>query len=282
MSRVAFLGAGLIGSALAQAERQRGRDVIVWNRNPAKLLPLEAAGLTVTASIAEAVKGAERVHLALSADDAVDAVLRAFLQLEMTEAIVVDHSTTSPSGTLARAERMQHAGIKFFHAPLFMSPKACRDGVGCMVGAGPEDLHRDLAPALQRMTTDYWYLGGEPDGAARMKLFGNAILIGISGAMADAYAVAKSGGMTPAQAFELFAHFDPGPSMKSRGGRMALADFTTSFALSMARKDVGLMIDAAEASKLAVLPGIAARMDALIADGEGGRDLAVLARESCA
>lgn len=281
MSRVAFLGAGLIGSGFARAERERGHDVVVWNRSVERLEPLRAEGLEVTAEIRAAVRGADRVHLALSADAAVDAVLDALLAAGAPACPVVDHSTTSPEGTRARAARLADAGVRFLHAPVFMSPKACREGTGCMVVAGRREVHEALEPALARMTGDYWYLGEEPSGAALMKLFGNAILIGISGAMADAYAVAASGGLDPRRAFELFAHFDPGPSMKARGGRMAEGDFATSFALAMARKDVGLMTQTAR-MPLAVLPGIAARMDTLIAEGEGERDLAVLARDATA
>ncbi len=281
MSRVTFVGAGLIGSAFAEAEQRRGHDVCVWNRSPEKLEALRSKGLRTTADLADAVRGADRVHLALSADEAVDAVIDVLLRLDAVTVPVVDHSTTSPAGTAARALRMQTAGISFFHAPVFMSPKACREGTGCMVGAGPEAVAGVLAPVLAAMTTDYWYLGAKSDAAAVMKLFGNAILIGISGAMADAFAVAKSGGMPSEQAFELFSHFDFAPSMKARGARMAAGDFATSFALAMARKDVGLMLGAASALPLGVLPGIAARMDTLIGDGDGAADLAILARESC-
>jgi 3-hydroxyisobutyrate dehydrogenase len=279
VSRVAFLGAGLIGSAFARAERERGHDVIVWNRSAEKLEALRAEGLAVTDDIALAVRGAERVHLALSADAAVDAVVEALLAHEAPSYALVDHSTTSPDGARARAEKLAAAGVRFLHAPVFMSPKACREGTGCMVSAGPRAVHEALEPALARMTADYWYLGDEPGAAALMKLFGNAILIGISGAMADAFTVAASGGLDPRRAFELFAHFDPAPSMKARGGRMAEGDFATSFALTMARKDVGLMMGSAQRA-LAVLPGIAARMDALVAEGDGERDLAVLARDA--
>jgi 3-hydroxyisobutyrate dehydrogenase-like beta-hydroxyacid dehydrogenase len=282
MSRVAFLGAGLIGRGFAQAEQRRGHEVIVWNRGAEKLAETTALGLRATDDLGAAVRGADRVHLALSADEAVDAVLDKLRALENVRVPVVDHSTTSPGGTRARAERMQSAGIRFFHAPVFMSPKACAEGTGCMVGAGPLSLASELAPVLAAMTGDYWYLGAEPDAAAVMKLFGNAILIGISGAMADAFSVAKAGGVAPEQAFELFSHFEFAPSMKARGGRMAAGDFATSFALAMARKDVGLMLDAAGSLPLAVLPGIAARMEALIGAGDGAKDLAVLAREPCA
>ena len=53
-----------------------------------------------------------------------------------------------------------------------------------------------------------------------------------------------------------------------------------SFELAMARKDVRLMIETAGDTPLAVLPGVAERMDALIADGRGGDDRAVMGRDA--
>ena len=51
------------------------------------------------------------------------------------------------------------------------------------------------------------------------------------------------------------------------GGNMAQGSFAPSFELAMARKDLGLMLATAGARPLAVLPGVAARMDQLIAAG---------------
>jgi 3-hydroxyisobutyrate dehydrogenase len=64
-----------------------------------------------------------------------------------------------------------------------------------------------------------------------------------------------------------------------RGKKMASGDFTSSFDLKMARKDVRLMLETAAAggAKLEILPQIAKRMDALIAQGYGERDVGVLA-----
>ena len=61
---------------------------------------------------------------------------------------------------------------------------------------------------------------------------------------------------------------------------MVAGDFTPSFELTMARKDVRLMLEAAGEQPLATLPGIAARMDALIADGYGADDLSVIGRDA--
>jgi 3-hydroxyisobutyrate dehydrogenase-like beta-hydroxyacid dehydrogenase len=58
---------------------------------------------------------------------------------------------------------------------------------------------------------------------------------------------------------------------------MMKGDFTPSFELTMARKDVGLMLEAAGNLPLAALPSLAARMDALIAAGHGGEDFGVIA-----
>ena len=93
-------------------------------------------------------------------------------------------------------------------------------------------------------------------------------------------AVARGGGLSPDDALRLFDFFDPSRIIGVRGRNMAAADFTPSFELTMARKDVRLMLETAATQPLAVLPGLAARMDALIADGEGARDLAVLGRDS--
>jgi 3-hydroxyisobutyrate dehydrogenase-like beta-hydroxyacid dehydrogenase len=63
-----------------------------------------------------------------------------------------------------------------------------------------------------------------------------------------------------------------------RGQRMARGETTpASFELTMARKDVRLMTEAARGGPLLVLPAIAARMDDVIADGRGGHDLAAIA-----
>jgi 3-hydroxyisobutyrate dehydrogenase len=57
---------------------------------------------------------------------------------------------------------------------------------------------------------------------------------------------------------------------------MAKGEFESAFSTSMARKDVRLMIDMAAGASLAVLPGVAARMDAAIAAGRGDDDVCVI------
>src|SRR4051812_2042423 len=129
MATVAFLGTGLLGSGMVEGMLRRGDAVTVWNRTEAKARALEPLGATVAATAADAAAGAERVHMTLPDDAVVDELIGAIRPRLRPEAVVVDHSTTSPRGTAARIAAMQQAGIRFVHAPVFMSPQMARDAV---------------------------------------------------------------------------------------------------------------------------------------------------------
>ena len=280
MDTIAFLGAGLIGSGMVRAARARGLDVVVWNRTAAKADALAEVGARPAPTIEAAVRGAARVHVVLSDDAAVDAVLAAATPALAAGALVIDHSTASPRGTLTRATRAADAGVAFFHAPVFMSPPMAAAAKGLIVCSGPETIYERAREALAAMTGDVWYLGARPDLAACYKLFGNAMILTIVGGLADVFAIAKAQGVPPEVAHQLFARFKPAATIDARGAKMAVGDYAPSFELAMAQKDVRLMLDAAGDVPLAVLPALSARMAALIAAGDGGADVAVLARDA--
>ena len=71
--------------------------------------------------------------------------------------------------------------------------------------------------------------------------------------------------------------FNPGAILEGRGRSMAQGSFVPGFELAMARKDLRLMMETAGDRPLAALPGIAARMDTLIAAGHGRDDVGVIA-----
>lgn len=278
MNHVAFLGTGLIGSGMIEGALRRGLTVTAWNRTSAKAGALAALGARIAPDVASAVRGAERVHLALSADDAVDAVLADVAPHVAPSTIVVDHSTTSPARTKLRAAWADAAGLAFLHAPVFMSPQACRDSTGVMMCAGPRARFEIVEHALAAMTKSLWFVDERPDTAAAFKLFGNTMILTITAGMADMYQLASSLGIRTEDAYALFQRFNPAMTLDVRGAKMARGDFSPSFAMSMARKDVGLMLEAADGAPLAVLPGLAARLDELVRAGLGDLDVGALAK----
>ncbi|MGZ8471408.1 MAG: NAD(P)-dependent oxidoreductase, partial [Gemmatirosa sp.] len=196
------------------------------------------------------------------------------------DAIIVDHTTTQPALTAERATRLNAEGVRYLHCPVFIGPAAAREGKGTIMAAGPRADFDAVQPALARMAPRVEYCGERPDLAAVYKLCGNAFIIGINALVADVLSVAHGADVAPDDALRVIQWFDPASTISGRGRKMASGDHAATFELAMARKDVRLMLETAAKTPLAVLPGIAARMDALLAEGHGADDLSVMGRDA--
>jgi 3-hydroxyisobutyrate dehydrogenase-like beta-hydroxyacid dehydrogenase len=280
MANITFLGTGLLGSAFAEAAAKRGDTVTVWNRSVEKAEALKSFGIVVAATAADAVRGAARVHLVLKDDVVVDEVLAAARASLSPSTLVLDHTTTLPASTATRAERLNSEGVNYLHCPVFMGPAAARSAEGSMMVAGPKALFEQVKDDLARMTARLEYLGERQDLAAVNKLFGNAMIIGMSSTLADILAIAKASSVKGEDAIKLLGLLDLNAMVAGRGKNMAQGNFAASFELSMARKDVRLMLETAGDLPMSVLPGIAQRMDQLIAEGHGAEDASVVGIDS--
>lgn len=280
MSQIAFLGTGLLGSAMIESMLRRGLAVRVWNRTLSKARALEAHGATVAETPEAAVAGADEVHLIVSDDEAVDGLLAQIAPHLTSSAVVIDHTTASPAGTKLRLQRAAASGLRFLHAPVFMGPAMARESKGVMMVSGPRALFDAVQTSLAGMTTDLWYVGEREDLAAALKIFGNSMLFVMAGGIADILAMAKSLGIAPTEAISVFDHFNAAAAFSARAKKIANGDFSASFELTMARKDMRLMLDAAGTEPLVALPAVAARMDQAIADGHGKDDMGAIAAAS--
>ena len=145
--------------------------------------------------------------------------------------------------------------------------------------AGSPELFERVKPALAAMTGDLWYVGERPDLAAAYKLFGNAMLLVMGGGLADIFHMSDALHVDRADALALFSRFKVEGMLAVRGKRILEEDYTATFALETARKDARLMLASAGTEPVPMIAAVAARMDQLIAGGNGGLDLAVLARK---
>jgi 3-hydroxyisobutyrate dehydrogenase-like beta-hydroxyacid dehydrogenase len=278
MASIALLGTGLLGSGIVQHFLKAGTAVTVWNRTEAKARALQQYGANVAPTPEAAVAGADRVHFVLQDDAVVDQLLERIAPALAPGTIVLDHSTTLPELTKKRFERARALGIAFLHAPVFMSPQMAADATGLILVSGPQATFDKVRAELEGMTGEVWYLGERTDLAAAYKLFGNAMLFAISAGMADVIAMARANGIDPMDSLSIFTKFQPAKSIQGRGPKMATGDFSPSFTVEMARKDVGLMITAARGERLVALPAVAKRMDDVIASGGAQLDVAAIAR----
>ncbi len=280
---IAFLGTGMLGSGFVRALCKRGEIVAVWNRNHARAAALEVFGAKAFDDPAEAVRGASRVHLSVSDDDAVDDILERARAGFDPGVVIVDHTTTSATGTAARAARWKERGVAFVHAPVFMGPQNALESTGLMLVSGDPKAIESVRPALELMTGKLVELGARTDGAAAFKLLGNLFLMFVTTGLADFLMLAKATGVAPEEAAKLFDAFNPGTTINARLKRMLDGNWSeASWELAMARKDARLMLDEAKRARLtlAVLPAIADRMDAVIDEGHGKSDWTVLAKDA--
>jgi len=278
--KIAFFGTGLMGTGFVRHLIAKGHDVHIWNRTASRAEAAVQAGATLAATPQHAIDGASSIHLSLSDDASVDAVLEPIADEIPAETWIVDHTTTAPTPTAERAARWLNRGKRFVHAPVFMAPANATDGTGWMLISGPKASHDALQPLLASMTGTLVYMGEAPERAAAFKLFGNLTLLAMMATLGDVNRLAHACGIATGEAFGLFAQFNPGMMLPMRAARIAAGDFTPSFEMTMARKDVRLMIEEAarHGVTLPVVQGVAALLDEGIARGDGALDVSASAR----
>src|SRR5437764_1453669 len=179
MTRIAFIGTGLLGSAFIEAAAKRGDQITVWNRTADKARALERFGVRVARTPSEAVRDAASVHLVLKDDAVVEAVVEQLRPALGRDAVILDHTTTQPALKAERSVRLNTAGVKYLHCPVFIGPAAARAGKGTILVAGKQSLFEARREELSRMAARVEFVGERPDLAAVYKLCGNAFIIGI-------------------------------------------------------------------------------------------------------
>ena len=196
MANIAFLGTGLLGGAFAEAAAQARRHRHCME---------SFAGQRPRPSLRSASRPPRRRPRRCGARRACIWCSRTTRWSTKSlpphapgfrpEAVLIDHTTTLPALTAARAKRLAAEGVKYLHCPVFMGPPAARKAQGSMMVAGPQALFESVKAELARMTGRLEYMGERADLAAVNKLFGNAMIICVSAAMADILTIAQASGV---------------------------------------------------------------------------------------
>ncbi|MEJ5995110.1 NAD(P)-dependent oxidoreductase [Pedobacter sp. Du54] len=279
----AFLGTGLLGANFVKAMLRRGDQVQVWNRTASKAKALESDGAKSFDNIIDAVRGAAVIHLTLKDDAAVNEVLTAASPGFEPGVTIIDHTTTSANGAVERTATWKAKGFTYLHAPVFMGPPNALESSGNMLVSGDQEVIKKVEAELSKMTGKLINFGEEEGKAAGIKLVGNLFLIAMTAGLSDALALAKALRIDSADISALFGSWNPGAGAPARLEKLRAGDFShPSWELDMARKDAGLMMNAANEKgvKLTVLPAVAAEMDNWIEKGHGADDWSVISKNN--
>jgi 3-hydroxyisobutyrate dehydrogenase-like beta-hydroxyacid dehydrogenase len=276
---VAVIGLGAMGRRIAERLVRANHDVLVWNRSPEKTRELTRAGATAAATPAEAVRRSEAVIVMVADPAALQAVSEGPDGIGAGadgSTLVVNSSTVGPTSVRRLAEVLPD-GVALLDAPVLGSLAEAESGsLTIFVGGAPANLERAL-PLLRELGSPI-HVGDVGAGSAA-KLVANFTLFGVLGIIGEAIAAADALGLDRDAAFAVLAATPVAAQAERRRPAIAADEYQPRFALSLARKDVGLLTDATEGLELRVLAAARAWLEEAEAAGRGGEDYsAVLAQ----
>jgi 3-hydroxyisobutyrate dehydrogenase-like beta-hydroxyacid dehydrogenase len=205
--KVAILGTGKMGAAMARRLHQQGFDLRLWNRTRQRAEQLGVGAVLDTP--ADAASGADVVISMLTDPPAVrQAYLGPHGALEAKGTrVYIDSSTVDPKTHEELAQAATQRGSTFIEAPVLGSVPAVEAGkLFVMIGGEPAALER-VRPVLQALG-DVRYIG--PLGAAaRLKLVANSMLAITSAAAGELYNAGLRAGIDRERVWEVLIRLSP-------------------------------------------------------------------------
>jgi 3-hydroxyisobutyrate dehydrogenase len=276
---VALLGTGIMGAGMGHNILKAGLPLRAWNRSREKAEPLGKAGADVVDTAADAVNGADVLVTMLRDGDTVAEVIEAAAPCLRTGQVWAQTTTVGVDAATRLARLADQHGLVVVDAPVLGTRAPAEQGQLLIFAAGPERARAPLAPvfdAVGRKTV--WLADDAADAAAsRLKLVVNSWVLAVTGAGAEALALARVLGVDP-QAFLDSIAGGPldSPYLRAKATAILDGDWEPSFSVSNAAKDADLVVQAARAhdARLDIAEAVGARLHRAEQSGHGDKDMA--------
>lgn len=275
---IGYIGLGSMGGALAQ-RLQLSRSLRVYDRDPAVVDQLVAAGASAADSAASLASSSDVVFLCLPTSDHVRSVLfgdDGIAESLRPGSMVVDQTTGDPLATRAFAERLAERDVHLVDAPVSGGIAGARAGtIAIMVGADEERFAR-VREILHDISPHVFHAGGIGNGQV-VKLVNNLLSHSQRILSLEALALAEKNGVDPRTAHEILVSGGGSNAFleKSFGPRVMHGDLNPGFTLGLAHKDVRLATDLARVSGVPSFFGGLARELYQLCVAENGADAQV-------
>jgi 3-hydroxyisobutyrate dehydrogenase-like beta-hydroxyacid dehydrogenase len=251
MATLGFVGLGAMGSRMAMNLVRAGHRVQAYNRSPAPVAVLAAAGAQACATPAEAARGAQAVVVVVADDDASSTVITAgngVLAGAQPGAVVVDCTTATPAHSRAVAAEAAARGVRFVDAPILGSLPQAENRELVFVAGGDAAAFADSQPVLAAMGRLVRHVG--PSGAgATLKLLNNIVSATLTEVLAEIALVGERAGVDAGAMVEILNEGAAGSRLtKTKLPKMLKRDFVPQFRLALMEKDVRYFLALAEES----------------------------------
>jgi 3-hydroxyisobutyrate dehydrogenase len=283
MQRVAFLGLGTMGAAMAANLARAGFPVVAWNRTPGRAPELQELGVTTASTPAEAASSAEIVVVCVSDTPDVEAVLfgpDGVVEGAASGTLIIDCSTIAPSGSWDFAARLRERDLRMVDAPVSGGSEGARNATLTIFVGGDEGDVEHARPVLNALGRTITHVG--PIGAGQaVKAVNQVILAGTYLGVAEGIVLAIKAGLDVEQVVEaLGGGAAQSWVLANRAGRMIDNDYPLGFKVALHRKDLAIALELAGQLGAALpVSALAAQLESgLIARGHADDDMSALAR----
>lgn len=272
--RLGFVGLGNIGGAIASNLAADGHDLRVHDTDAARAQALAAAGATAAGSAAEVARGSEITFVSVPTPAIMEAVAAQWLAAAEPGAVLVDLTTNAPETVRRVGERLANEGRHLLESPLTGGTPGAKARMLTFIVGGDAAVYERCRPLLETVGRATFHLG--PLGTGNVgKLVNSLFAFTTTWVSLEGLAVCAKSGIDLRTMVEM---------VKAGGGGNFFMDRMveginergrpTDFALDLAAKDAGLLLDVAR--ELGVPTPVAAEVaQALVAAkafGLGGRD----------
>jgi len=277
VQRVAVIGAGTMGAAMARCLLGAHVDVHVWSRHPAATMPLVELGATAFEKASDAATGTDVVITMLPTAEATAQVMLDGQALGAMKpgSIWVQMATIGVEATekLVRETVVRRPLVAFVDAPVSGSREPAEKGQLLILASGPPAAARSLEPVFGALGRATLWLGPAGAGSA-LKLVLNTWLAFQTEGAAESAALAERMGVPTASLLDALRD-NPLASPYALGklSRMVEQDYHSDFSLDWALKDLDLAASAAGSGVVPVASAIADRWRELVYNGSSGLDV---------
>jgi 3-hydroxyisobutyrate dehydrogenase-like beta-hydroxyacid dehydrogenase len=246
MTKIGFVGLGVMGSRIAKRLLEAGYPVTGYNRTRAKAAWLLEAGMQWAGSPREAAQAADIVFSMVTNTRALQAVTQGadgILAGLRPGNIYIDMSTASPAASRALAEQVTAQGAVMLDAPVSGSVITLEEGkLSIMVGGDPQ-VFEQVKPVLLAIGPKVNHVG--PNGlAVTMKIAVNLSLAVQMLAFSEGVLLAEKSGIPRSVAVEVMLNsVIASPMVKYRGPFVLGLPDEAWFNVNMMQKDMNLALE---------------------------------------
>jgi 3-hydroxyisobutyrate dehydrogenase len=256
---VAFLGMGVMGSAMAGNLTRGGYPVHIWNRNPHRVEIRRATdqGAIWCPRLETAVAPAEVVFICVGNGEDVESVLFAeggAVNYVKPGTVIVDCSTIGVGAAQAIATKLKPYGIDFCDAPISGGDIGAQRGTLTFMVGGEPSIYDRILPLLQKMGQHIFYCGPIGSGQA-VKLCNQILVSHYMMGICEAMTLAHHLGIDPQLVVDVCGTGAAASwALTHLGMKVATGDFAPGFMIKHMVKDLNLV---AQAQGELHLPGTA-------------------------